>query len=168
MRKWKGFCPLYPAHLTRAGARTSGRGWANTTRVGTKARMNLLRGHTGIRQLTNLHPLGVSAASLGQLLTWLGNPLLNSLPMQRHPHPYYDIHLMFIHTLPLRLSKGRMLCTNSAHVSPAPWRSARTVNFFQTTNYGRSVRVTASRPLHHLYAVPTQDLPGLEAFRSCS
>src|ERR1700733_7146906 len=117
MRKWKSFCQLYPARLTRTGARRSGRGWANTTRTRTKARMNLLRDHTGIQQLTNLHPLGASAASLGQSFTWLGNPL-PILSIQGHAHPYH-IHVMLIHTLPLRISKERMLCTSSAHVSPA-------------------------------------------------
>jgi len=67
---------LYPARLTRTGARKSGRGWANT-------RMDLLRDHAGIQQLTNLYPLGVSAVSLGQSFTLFGNPLpVIPLPMQ--------------------------------------------------------------------------------------
>src|ERR1700733_7439139 len=112
MQKWKSFCQLYPARLTRTGARKSGRGWADTTRVRTKARMNLLRDHTGMRQFTDIHPLGESPASLDQSFTWLGNPLpVIPLPMQRHPHLYH-IHLMFTRTLPLRISEERMLCTS--------------------------------------------------------
>src|SRR6267154_1638243 len=163
MPKWKSFCQPYLARLTRTGARKSGRGWANTT----KARVNLFRDHPGIRQLTDLHPLGASAASLGQSFTWLGNPFPIPLPIQRHTHLYH-IHLMFICTLPLRISEKRMLCTSSAHVLPALWRYARTINVFQTTTVcGGSVRVPVSRLLHRLYAVPTQNLTGLGAFRSC-
>ena len=44
-----------------------------------KARMKLLRDNTVIRQLTEFHPLGSSAASLVQSFTWLGNAL--------SPHP---------------------------------------------------------------------------------
>ena len=40
-------------------------GRRDTTRVRTKARV-LLRDHTGIQQLTNLHPLGASTVSLDQ------------------------------------------------------------------------------------------------------
>jgi hypothetical protein len=70
--------------------------------------MYLLREHTGIQQLTKLHPLGAFAASLGQSFTWLGDPLpVIPLPMQRHAHLYH-IHLMFTHALPLRISKKRM------------------------------------------------------------
>src|SRR5882757_7584287 len=105
MRKWNSFCQLYLARLTRSGARKSGRGWGNTARVRTKARMNLFGGHTGIRQLTNVHPLGSSAAFLGQSFTWLGDPLSAiPLPMQRQAHLYH-IHLMFIRTQPLRISE---------------------------------------------------------------
>src|SRR6266566_2301835 len=98
MLKWKSFCQLYLARLTRTGARKSGGGWATTRRTRTNARTNLLREHTGIQQLTNLHPPGASTASLGQSLTWLGNPLpVIPLPMQRYTHLYH-IHLMFIPT----------------------------------------------------------------------
>src|SRR6266849_3898991 len=118
MRKWKSFCQLFPARLTRTGARKSGRRWANATRMRTKARMNLLRDHTWT-QLTNLHRRGASVASLGQSFTWLGNPLpVIPLPMQRHAHQYH-IQLIFIRTLPLRISEEGMFCTSSAHVLPA-------------------------------------------------
>ena len=99
--------------VTQTGARKSGRGWANTMRERTKARMNLLRDHTG------LHSPGGSTASLGQSFTWLGNPLpVTSVPMQRH-NQLDHILLMLIGTLPLRISEERMSCMSSAHVSPA-------------------------------------------------
>ena len=79
----------------------------------------------------------------GQSFTWLGNPLpIMPLPMQRHTHQ------ICICTLPLRISKERMLCMSSAHVSHALQRYARTGNFLQTTICGGSVRVPVSRPLH--------------------
>src|SRR6266852_1241710 len=122
-----------------------------------------------MNQLTNLHPLGAPAVSLGQSFTWLGNPLpVISLPMQRRTH-LYRIYPMFIRTLPLHIFEEEiMLCTSSAHVSPALWRFAKTIIVSQMTlACGRSVRGCASRPLHRLYAVPMQSLPGLEAFPSC-
>src|SRR5260370_29701079 len=79
-------------------------------------------------------------------------------PMQRHSHPYH-IHLTFIRTSPPHIP---MSFTNSVHPSPALWRFASTANFSRTMIYGGGVRVHVSRPLHHLYAVPTRNLHGFE------
>jgi hypothetical protein len=58
------------------------------------------------------------------------------------------------HELSTRVGRSVEICKNR--------------KLFQRTHYGGSIHAPVSRPLHHLYAVPTQNLPGLEAFRNSS
>jgi hypothetical protein len=58
-----------------------------------------------------------------------------------------------VHELSTRVARSLEICKNRGL-------------FANNEDLWGSVRVPVSRPLHHLYAVPTQNLPGLEAFQS--
>jgi hypothetical protein len=130
--------------------------------------MNLLTGpHRDTEQLPPTFSLLEHPPHLlGQSFTWLGNPLLiiatTRFIMYTHPP---NVHSALYHCAYPR----RECCARAQHTCcPLCGDMQEPSDFLRndTISYGGGVRVHVSRPLHHLYAVPTQTCL-VWRFRSC-